>query len=92
MRFKRSDFPEMAFGAIVGFADLVDCVWAHRWKGTVRAPIWAREKYPWLERHWHAEGPVCWILDRVRRLGEPIPYRGRQRLFDIPDDILKGRR
>lgn len=36
-----------------------------------------------------AEGPWCWILENVRRLAEPIPYKGEQGLFDVPDDIVQ---
>jgi hypothetical protein len=31
----------------------------------------------------YAEGPWCWLLSNVRRL-KPIPWRGRQKLFDVP--------
>jgi hypothetical protein len=30
-----------------------------------------------------AEGPWCWLLANVRRV-TPIPWRGRQKLFDVP--------
>ena len=30
-----------------------------------------------------AEGPWCWLLANVRPI-EPMPYRGRQKLFDVP--------
>jgi hypothetical protein len=31
-----------------------------------------------------AEGPWCWLLEDVRPV-EPFPYRGRKRLWDVPD-------
>src|SRR5262249_20902135 len=37
-----------------------------------------------------AEGPWCWILGRVRRLETPIPWRGAQGFFDVPDAELAG--
>jgi hypothetical protein len=30
-----------------------------------------------------AEGPWCWVLTNVGRI-KPIPWRGRQKLFDVP--------
>lgn len=63
------------FGAVVAIADLVDCVQRN-------GP--AFRKYPWLEDHEHANGPWCWVLERVTPIG-PWPYRGAQGLFDIDD-------
>ncbi len=68
------ELPGMAFGAVVAIADLTDCV--------------RFEDLPLeLQRHEHANGPWCWILSNVRRIN-PIPYRGAQGLFDIPDHVL----
>jgi hypothetical protein len=33
-----------------------------------------------------ASGPWCWVVENPRPFAEPIPYRGRQLLFDVPDD------
>lgn len=62
------------FGAVVAIADLVDCR---------RFDDLSRE----LQRHEHADGPWCWVLANVRRV-EPVPFRGAQGLFDIPDTVL----
>lgn len=35
------------------------------------------------------EGPWCWLLGEVQAFAEPIPYRGQQNLFDVPDDLLR---
>lgn len=95
LRFRQSDFPEMAFGAIIGVVELLDCVWVQRAANYadagVRAPQWAREAYPWLESHFHASGPCCWILGEAKRLVEPIECRGRQRLFDVDVNEIKDR-
>jgi hypothetical protein len=37
-----------------------------------------------------AEGPVCWVLKNPRLLPTPIPWRGAQWLFDVPDSVLHG--
>jgi hypothetical protein len=70
--------PDMAFGAVVGLAKLVDCLDFHDIVNSRHD-----EKYPWLKRHEHMEGPWCWILSDVVRLNEPVPYRGQLGLFDI---------
>jgi len=33
-------------------------------------------------------GRFGWVLRDVRQLPEPIPYRGRQGLFDVPDKLI----
>lgn len=45
-----------------------------------RASWLADVRDPW------ATGPRCWMIDRVLRLEEPIPARGRQGLWHAPDD------
>ena len=66
-------YPEMVFGAIVGVATLVDVV-------DIRKKI--EGKYRWLKRHYHAEGPFCWILENVHRC-EPYHTNGRQGLWQF---------
>lgn len=39
-----------------------------------------------------ATGPRCWRLDRPRKLVEPIPYRGGQGIFGVPERALAGAR
>ena len=33
-------------------------------------------------------GPWCWLLANPRSLRTPIPYVGRQRMFDVPDGFV----
>jgi activating signal cointegrator 1 len=74
---------DMSFGAIIGITRLIDCVPLGKQFNqiTTRQTI---QKYPWLEDHRHAEGPYCWILGTIKRFRTPIPFRGRQGLFDVP--------
>jgi hypothetical protein len=75
-------FPNMPFGAVVGIAELVNCVHIDRIeKGDFD------QAYPWLLEHEHTEGPWCWILDKVCAIG-PWPWRGAQGLFEIDSDEL----
>ena len=63
-----ADFPNMAFGAAVAHANLVDCV--------------RLEKLPErLRDNEHAEGPFCLLLEDVIALPRPIPCRGYQGLW-----------
>jgi hypothetical protein len=36
------------------------------------------------------EGPVCWVLDRIVALPEPVSYRGGQRLWHPSPDVVEA--
>lgn len=70
-------YPDLAWGAVVAVAYLVNCVryvargaWSHR--------------YPWMLTHQHAEGPICWVLEDVRRLRQPVSCDGQRGLWSVP--------
>ncbi len=89
------DVRALPFGAVVALADLVACLplryplddaylaeganWPDRWKA--------------LAEHVHANGPWCWILENVRRVG-PWPARGAQGLwvYERPAEAAKVKR
>lgn len=52
----------------------------------IRAERYA-ERFPWLNDHDHAEGPICWVLTDVRPFASPIPCKGAQGLWDVPAAI-----
>jgi hypothetical protein len=72
-------FPHMPFGAVVAIAEMVECTTI----GRIEMGDFDK-RYPWLRTHQHAEGPWCWVLDKVTPIG-PWPYRGAQGLFEIND-------
>ena len=37
---------------------------------------------------WHVAGQVGWYLANPRRLVEPVPCKGRLRLFETPDELI----
>lgn len=74
----------LPFGAMVATATLVECLHLNHPDGGQNWPDCWRS----LARHEHANGPWCWILAGVQRLPEPIPYRGMQGLWDVPDEVL----
>lgn len=67
------------FGAIVAVATLADCL-------ELRSASWP-SKYQHLKQHEHCGGPWCWILEDVRRVATPIPFRGAQGLWQFPGEI-----
>lgn len=36
----------------------------------------------------YAPGRCAWLLRDVKALAKPIPFRGRQKLFDVPDELV----
>jgi hypothetical protein len=70
-------FPEMAFGAIVGKADLVACFTKREIDETVDE-LGLGWPFAWVQSHRWTEGPALWILDKVERLARPIPCNGSQ--------------
>lgn len=86
----------LSFGAIVAVAELVDCVklgYQPPSRGNIHpakwiTPSWAKVKYPWFDSHDHREGPVCWVLQNVLKLSEPIPMSGAQNLWAVPAAII----
>ena len=70
---------DLPMGAIICTADLVSCL---------RMPL-AKPREEWDEAlgNWEA-GRYAWHLENVRRLAVPIPYRGAQGLFDVPDWVF----
>lgn len=78
------DNQAMSFGYIVGSVEVVNCLTIE----VVRKLAAKKLEMEWLK--YYASGPWCWILRRPRRLITPIVYRGRQGLFNVPDDVLAG--
>ena len=80
-RDKDYDLPVsvMAFGAVVGVADLVACLPIDEIRRGDHD-----QRFPWLRDHEHTEGPFCFVLENVRRI-EPVPLRGAQGFFFVPD-------
>lgn len=70
-----SEYPSMAFGAIVALATLKDCRRVN-------------ELPPELSGNEHANGPWCWVLADVQRINPPRPIRGAQGLWDVKFEDL----
>ena len=68
-------------GAIVATARLVRC---DRSEDILRRGIGKMEEA--LGNY--GPGRFGWILDDITMLAEPVPFRGMQGLFDVPDDLI----
>lgn len=73
---------QMAFGAVVGLARVIDCCHIER----ISAGAYDKA-HPWLREHNHTEGPWCIVLDSVQHLATPIPCRGAQSLWTPPPNV-----
>lgn len=87
----------LPLGAIVAVGELIDCrVTGHFQLCEIesRMPVDAdpHSSFTWTERQLgnFSDGRFGWVLTAVGQLLEPIPYKGQQGLFNIPDEILEG--
>jgi hypothetical protein len=64
----------LPLGAIIGCVELVDCV--------------PKKKLPKrLRLHPFTQGPVCWVCCNGNLLPEPVPCKGRLRLWTLPAGV-----
>ncbi len=69
--------PRYDFGAILGIVELTHCV--DRWS---QAGCLIRQRCsPWADN----DAAYYWLLANARPFRQPIPYRGRQGLFDVQE-------
>lgn len=82
----RELFPGLVFGAVLAIAEMVACVPFHR--GRALPVKW--HQYQWLAKHAHAEGPYCFVLERVQLLKLPYYTQGKQGLWncEIPEELI----
>jgi hypothetical protein len=71
---------KLSFGAVVAIARLVS---------VQRTDELASELTP-IERLYgdYAPGRFGWLLADIQRIEQPVPYRGHQGLFNVPDELL----
>ena len=94
----------LPLGAIVATANLIECVHTdivkaeHLLLGDIPAPdtyALIGSRYLYLtktEREFgnYQPGRWAWLFKDIKILPKPIPYKGAQGLFEIPDSILEG--
>jgi hypothetical protein len=78
----------LPFGAVVAVANVVADVYVDR--GLIQTSD--RQPLPpellWLKHHQHCHGPHGWVLANVRPLPRPLPWKGAQGLWNIPDEAI----
>ena len=86
----------LPFGAIVAVCTLADCRPSESFTvgelDTPRYPEGDKARlYGWTERQMgnFELGRFGWVLTDVRPLPMPIPFIGRQRFFNVPDELLQ---
>lgn len=86
----------LPFGALVATCDLVDCrptdSFTQAELDASRMPEGeTSDTYRWTERHMgnFEIGRFGWVLDNIRPLRWPIPFKGAQGFFNVPDELFK---
>ncbi len=74
----------LVFSAVLGTATLIDCLHIDR----IERGEYDR-RHPWLRTHEHTEGTWCWVLDHIHRFRTPLPWKGAQGLWVIPDNAIQ---
>lgn len=72
----------LAYGAIIGRVELIDCVSTNDFQPGPFSPEfcsgnWERDRFAWKR------------APEVIRFAAPIPYIGRQGFFSVPDEVLR---
>ena len=73
------------FGAILAVAELVDCIPVEEFFNPKSGHEFNLNE---LELGNFSAGRFGWKIKVVKLLDEPIPYKGAQGLFDVPDEVL----
>lgn len=86
-------FNELPRGCIVAVCDLIDCRRIHNgrlWSGDGWGNTFSDPIPPSPERDFgdYTGGRYAWLLTNVRALRQPLPWRGAQSLFDVPDEAI----
>lgn len=86
----------LPFGAVVAVCDLVDCrptdSFTQAELDTPEQHTELSAAYSWTQRDMgnFDLGRFGWVLDNIRPLSEPVPIRGGQSFFQVPDDLIEA--
>lgn len=83
VRFLQWTWPpaDLPYGAIIAVVELVDCISSSKALIGLPAAEIAFGDY--------SMGRWAWITRNLRVINPPIPYRGRQGLFEVPDEVIQ---
>lgn len=81
----------LPLGAIVATCELTDCRPSDAFALEELNDMRKNDTGEWCQSQMgdFSVGRFGWVLQNIQRLPEPVPFRGRQQLFNIPDDLLK---
>lgn len=71
----------LTFGVILGVVELIACVKV--------GPD--GDLGPFGQSRWGEEGMFGWVLANPRPFKMPVPYRGAQQLFEVPEELACSR-
>ena len=78
-----ADLTELPFGKLLGTSRLVAC--EPHTQAFVNGLTPAEFYFGW-----YAEGRWAWIFEDDAELPEPVPVRGKQGLWEVPDELVLG--
>lgn len=81
--------PLMTRGSVVAVARVVACLPKPPIAGPVH-PQWVAAGLAHLWEDRHAHGIWCWVLDNLRPLHTPVPWRGKQGLWRVPPELQRA--
>jgi hypothetical protein len=74
---------DLPTGALIGMVNVVDCLPTQALRGDAAASDDDRECGDF------APDRFAWKRDEFRRFDQPIPYRGAQGFFNVPDELIR---
>lgn len=84
---------DLPLGSVVAVCELVDCRPTDSFTlGEIEQPRTGPkgDGYQWTERQMgnFGLGRFGWVLDNIRPLCEPVPFKGMQGFFNVPDELI----
>lgn len=84
----------MPFGAIVAVGMLTDCIPTERIpKAQIRLPEGGGKCSTWTAEDMgdFSPGRFGWFFEGIKPLKEPLPFKGKQGFFNVPDELIEGK-
>ena len=75
----------LPFGRIIAVANLIDCVGTD---SLLDADVLTANGHREAALGDYSPGRYAWMTDNLRQLRKPIPWKGSQGFFNVPDDII----
>ncbi len=75
----------LPYGAILCVVELYDCVHTEHFQTTVPLQLSQQE----ADLGDYSPKRFAWLTRNLRRLKQPIQFKARQGLFEVPDELLK---